>query len=103
VAQRFTACGKTRFICGQSPSAAKAGLILWNLAARPEAAPFKTVYKSHFSASCSSAAITVLFFNGGFSRCGQDVCAIEFFRSLGSRGLSAYGNYQTDLAAQRRR
>jgi hypothetical protein len=27
---------------------AKAGLILWNLAARLEAAPFKTVYKTAF-------------------------------------------------------
>jgi hypothetical protein len=37
-----SAClGKTRFVCEQRPSADKAGLILWNLAARLEAAPFQ--------------------------------------------------------------
>jgi hypothetical protein len=43
-----TACGKTRFICGQRPSAAKAGLILWNLAARLEAAPFQNGLRTAF-------------------------------------------------------
>jgi hypothetical protein len=32
---------KNRSICGQRPSAAKAGLILWNLTARLEATPFQ--------------------------------------------------------------
>jgi len=34
-------CGKTHFVAGQTPSAAKAALILWNLTARVEAAPFQ--------------------------------------------------------------
>jgi len=59
VAQRFTTCGKTRFTC-QRPSAAKAGLILWNLAARLEAAPFQNGFQTAFFRKLFSAAITVL-------------------------------------------
>jgi hypothetical protein len=55
LAQGVTTCGKARFICGQRPSAAKVGLILWNLAARLEAAPFQNGLQTAFFGKLVSA------------------------------------------------
>jgi hypothetical protein len=81
-ASASAACGKTRFICGQRPSAAKAGLILWNLAARLEAAPFQNGLQTALFRELFSAAMNALFWNGGFATEVEMGIAREFFRSL---------------------
>jgi hypothetical protein len=48
---------KLVFMCGQHPSAAKAGLNLWNLAARLEAAPFQNGLQTAFFRKLCSATL----------------------------------------------